>query len=62
MMEVNFSAGEAGTVWIHGVPIAEVDAYPGGAFTYYRDTGKQYRIATLKIQNVTIKLVSEDFE
>ena len=62
-MEVNFSAGEAGTVWIHGIPVADVDECVG-VKTYDRDgDGKRkFKIGYMTIRNVTIRLVSEDFE
>ena len=60
-MEVNFSAGEAGTVWIHGAPLSVVEEH-GPCRTYNRTSGKKFKVADHVIQNVTIKLVSEDFE
>ena len=62
-MEVNFSAGEAGTVWIHGIPVARVDECVD-VTTYDRDgDGKRkFKIGYMIIRNVTIRLVSEDFE
>ena len=59
-MEVNFSAGEEGAVWIHGVPVSDVDTYEQVA-TYDHDNGQKFKVATVLIQGVAIKLVSECF-
>jgi len=60
-MEANFSAGETGVVWMHGVPLSVVEEY-GPCRTFDRTSGKKFKVADLVIQNVTIKLVSEDYE
>ena len=61
-MDVNFIAGDAGRVWIHGVPIKEVEKYgPSEAMSVEGFNGpRSFKTADILIGRVTITLVSEN--
>lgn len=60
-MDINFTAGDSGRVWIHGVPIEEVEKYgPSEAMSAEGFNGPHsFKTADILIGRVTITLVSE---